>query len=717
MTSKISYIKLIREDIRHRGWLVALTSVALLLGMPVYSMLYLDSYLGTEDGYFHWAEEMRNMMPGMVNGYRATYVAFVIVVAGALIALTGFAYIHSRERSDFYHALPLKRRQWFAVSYLSGMVIFLAPYLICCVLTVGVGCIYKVMTPGLAAEMAFAAVGGICAFFIVYHTCILAAMLTGQTVTGLLASLVICVYPMLVFGLLSMLKANFFESYTNVGFSFSDRLAELASPVGAVIGVIRTTALGSFSLTRLVSVLLLILALLIGSILLYRFYPAEAAGNPLSFSNTAPVFKSLICIPTALFVGIMAANFTGSSGMKRWLFFLCILAAVLLCAIVEFIYQQDMKMLLKGWRSSLLCIAAVALILGIFEFDVFGYDGYIPKEDKVESMSFQPDSFYAYFDYPDNGDSGQYEDHTMYGVFTENISPLYALAEEGVESLENGITPQNVYSGSGADDSQDYIRGDFFYKLKSGRVVSRQYCVKKESIASALEELCADEAYRKELFPVFSLDRDEITDVSLLDIYGVPEKMDLNKTKTDELLDVYEKDVLAADIKMLEEETPIAQFWIERTVPDGTGIVQNVNGQAVYAEKPYESTQYVESLQNLYIYESYVNTLAYLKENGYTIRTEIDPKDVSSVTIYLSDDVLDSGVMNEMLSELSDDAEYTAYPDMDDEVTVRSTEDIAIVAEHIRMINEKLLGDYSRDMVYAEVHLKEDEGVLGYELE
>ena len=39
MISKISYIKLIREDIRHRGWLAALSGVLLFLSMPVYTLI------------------------------------------------------------------------------------------------------------------------------------------------------------------------------------------------------------------------------------------------------------------------------------------------------------------------------------------------------------------------------------------------------------------------------------------------------------------------------------------------------------------------------------------------------------------------------------------------------------------------------------------------------------------------------------------------------
>ena len=45
MTSKISsYIKLIRSDIRHRGWLAALSCILFFLLMPVYIMLYLSAY-------------------------------------------------------------------------------------------------------------------------------------------------------------------------------------------------------------------------------------------------------------------------------------------------------------------------------------------------------------------------------------------------------------------------------------------------------------------------------------------------------------------------------------------------------------------------------------------------------------------------------------------------------------------------------------------------
>lgn len=69
MISKISYIKLIREDIRHRGWLAALSGVLLFLSMPVYTLIYLDSY--SEDPEV--LKEFADTFSGFINGYNSAF--------------------------------------------------------------------------------------------------------------------------------------------------------------------------------------------------------------------------------------------------------------------------------------------------------------------------------------------------------------------------------------------------------------------------------------------------------------------------------------------------------------------------------------------------------------------------------------------------------------------------------------------------------------------
>lgn len=712
MTSKISYIKLIREDIRHRGWLAALTWIALILAMPVHSMLYIDSYLGGNDPnrWTDWGQYIQDQMPMMVNGYRITYVAYIIVALGALAALTGYSNIHSRERSDFYHAFPPKRGQWFTVSYLSGVIIFVIPYVICSALTILAGAAYQIMTPEIAGEMALAAAGGILAFFVVYNVCILAAVLTGQTVTGILASLVIAVYPALLFGMIPMLKSTFFVTYSETETSLSNSLVRYVSPAGAFVNAVRGTSLGLSLPPVLLSALLMIAVLLAAAALLYKIYPAEAAGRALAFPGTAPVIKVLICIPAALFCGLFVRDILGIGG-TRWLFLLALFAAVILCGLIEFIYQQDLKLLLKGWRSSLLSIAVVLAVLCVFRFDVFGYDTYLPKEDNVADMSMSSYSFTGYFEYPEELGK-EAEELETYGAFTENFTPIYLLAQEGIENAANGLDPRRLYSGDAdAADQEIYIQTTICYKLKSGRKVVRDYCVERESVVSALEELCEDDGYRQKMFPVFMAKDESVTSIALWDLYGgKTEVMELTAEERGELLSAYKQDLLEVDMRTLADASPVGEIELYAKAPD-----KSENGNAETTDALYGAETYTSywnggepggiSLGTQYIYEGFEHTLACLEDYGYTLSTKIDPGEVMQIWIYISEEAAESGKFDAILSELSDEAEYRSYPDMDAELNVRTQEDISIIAEHLKATgNSFLSGD--RDAVYASVDFK-----------
>lgn len=151
MISKISYIKLIREDIRHRGWLAALSGVLLFLSMPVYTLIYLDSY--SEDPEV--LKEFADTFSGFINGYNSAFLIILIGILAFAVGISGFQFMHKKEKLDFYHGLALKRHQLFAISYLAGLFLFLIPYIVCTVLTILVGAVKGIMTLSLAGECFF----------------------------------------------------------------------------------------------------------------------------------------------------------------------------------------------------------------------------------------------------------------------------------------------------------------------------------------------------------------------------------------------------------------------------------------------------------------------------------------------------------------------------------------------------------------------------------
>ena len=147
---------------------------------------------------------------------------------------------------------------------------------------------------------------------------------------------------------------------------------------------------------------LLMSALLIAAaVLVYTgIYPSESCRNmPSAFPITAPILKVLICIPSALFVSLMIqdlmACFPATNG------FLSpepAGTAVIICAVIDFhIYDGSESFWSKAGNPHFCQSWETLAVLCFFQFDLIGYDTYIPDEEDVESISFCPDSFRELF--------------------------------------------------------------------------------------------------------------------------------------------------------------------------------------------------------------------------------------------------------------------------------------------------------------------------------
>lgn len=632
MTLKLSYSKFIKEDIQRRGWLAALSWVLLLFGGTFNTMLALENSFSSGDAMANY-EQLRNDFPGMLNGANAMQLILFIFLLAILCAATGYSYLHSAEKIDFYHSLPLTRPQWFRISYVSGILIFLVPYLVSSLFTLLVGWSKNILTAKVLLVSCMAVLGGILAFLVIYQITILAMVLTGKLVTGILAALVLIFYGNMVWGLSSNLASAFFKTYCSSPL-LTDAFAEYASPFSVFAGLIRTTSTGfssepmiqgngvfitmRFAGTAnqnplLLFVTILMLAILgIISVQLYKKRPSEAAGNALAFPKTAPYIKVLISIPASLYLGLLF-GFQYSIGTK-WTILSSVLFVILLCGIIEFIYHADLRRVVSGKISSLISILAVIGLLCIMQFDLFGYDTWLPKEGKLESMSFSSDCFGGYFTYPSDFDKNSYGYDFLEQEESQNqdFAPLYSLAEEGISNVKAGISPRSVYTESCSDD---YIVVTIRFN-KKGSHSQRCYAVSKASALKALATLCSNEEYRKTLFPIFHLDCDTVRGIQLNDIYVHPDSLNLSKEQRDALLDAYKKDVLAVDISTLQNESPIGELYID--IPDN-----NITGDAAY-----DSNLYTWTLTQFYLYSSYKNTLSLLKEYGYSLRTEITLEDV-----------------------------------------------------------------------------------------
>ena len=272
----------------------------------------------------------------------------------------------------------------------------------------------------------------------------------------------------------------------------------------------------------------------------------------------------------------MIHTFTGMS-LEKWFFPLSILTVLILTLFVEYIYRMDLRAIWRGWKSTLISIAGVAAIVSVLQFDLIGYDSYMPDEDNIARISILPDSFSNYFIYPSEYGPDS-EIYLGFYVPEEDTALAYSLAETGLRNAENGIEVPNTWEYSESESSDEkYMKTLFRFQLDSGRVVYRQYPLNREQLVPAVRSLLENKEFRKTIYPVFQLNRNDVYSINFSDSYQVPVELNLTAEQRSQLLDAYEQDLLAADASTLTEGTAIGSLEINIYDPfqPGTEALQN----------------------------------------------------------------------------------------------------------------------------------------------
>ena len=114
---------------------------------------------------------------------------FLLIVFAVVCGISGFAYLHSRKKTDFYHAIPVKRERLFTAVYLNGVLYTAVPYLISLLISslmiqVKAGQIFPwgEVLKTYCIHMSF--------FLLMYTVVIAAALMTGNTIVNVLGSAV-----------------------------------------------------------------------------------------------------------------------------------------------------------------------------------------------------------------------------------------------------------------------------------------------------------------------------------------------------------------------------------------------------------------------------------------------------------------------------------------------------------------------------------------------
>ncbi len=640
MTSRSLFFKYMKENTKQRIWNLALVLLLCFFAFPVTTALWSSTAFRPENlnsslpADLARTQAQRDFTRDMLRMYsmKGGALAFMLTIAAVVLAASGFAYLHSKKKTDFYHSLPIRREMLYAVTCLNGFLYMAVAYL--GFLTIAAVMIRVKGVPFDWGSLYLASVEHLCFFALVYMTAILSMLLTGNLVVGLLGTGVLFSWGPVICMTISAYFSEYFTTFYGDD-SFLLALSERTSPVAWYVKACMSSQPGRMALWAMLAAAVLFLL----GMLLYRRRPSEAAGHAMAFPITEPIIRFLIAVPSSLLLGAMFHSMMYEDG---WTVFGLVCGLLLVSCIIEIIYHFDFKSLFAHKRQLLVSAVFVGVVFAIFRFDLFGYDRYLPATEKLASGGI-------YSDLLDPDATSQYHstvEYTegWYGV-TFDAMPSSTLADEmqisddqGLELLHT-IAAQGVHDAAQARDrflrgggrSYDLEEGDeafhnvtIAWHLRNGRTVYRSYRVNVSGVRAALESVYDLDAYKTAMYPVLSLSADDVAGINYKEEDECSHVKLAGADVKAALLAAYQEELKALTSETRAHEMPIAEIQFKTN-----------EQQALIQKLRDEGGNY--TLFNHYyyypIYPSFTKTIALLRACGVEVGGMVTPEKTASITL------------------------------------------------------------------------------------
>jgi len=603
MTSRSSFFKLMKEDLRQRLWTIILAATAFLLPVPIYIAMDISSSRGFGNGMLdNFARRLAEPM-----GPESIWMVLVTVVGALICAVSGFGYLFSKKKVDFFHSLPVKRETLFAVRYVNGVLIYLVPYLAMVLVSFVImavtgnfaGVAVVVVAKGLAVHLL--------GYLTVYTTLILCVTFVGNIVVFFAVSgwtFGITAVTVLVY---SWFEEQFFDTYSYMGDVYVDRIHALRFLCPGYF-YIRTID-DVLNVSLLLQQLAFAVVLTVITLCVYRIRSSEGAGKAIAFPILKPVIRLSVEFLAGALMGMMFFNMADNSReFPGWMVFGVILGVVLSHMLIQSIFYFDVRKCFAEKVSMFACVAVAAMFVLVMRYDVFGYDRYLPKAKKIESVAIdlqsldnRRDSFLF-----DNGNVRWFDEvKEMRLTDLDTVYPYLEVLVEDSALYAEGLDPAMAYS------SDDFLRVEVAYHLKNGKTVSRRYWVN---------------GIREDLFaPIF--ESYEYKKVHYADIYTMPagvltsvsarcamntRVMELTVAEKEELMMLVNRELAAMTLEEKLYTRPVAIL----------DMIVGGRGRDSYGN--YYTDNWNTYTNELPIYPSYTETLRFLADRGFTTDAEYE---------------------------------------------------------------------------------------------
>ncbi|MDO5145550.1 MAG: DUF6449 domain-containing protein [Eubacteriales bacterium] len=575
MTSKISFSKLQKENLRHRIGTILIALFYFLL--MILTLVIRIQGMMAEEGWR--LSDMRDMLMFFAKPNPLMLPASIFL--GVFMAISGFAYLHSRTKVDFYHSMAVKRQQYFDVIAASSLLIFAAAQILITAVSLIIINVMGFGTAAMTRSFLFSILYYCLIFAMSFLTAALAMIMTGTMVVGVLGTIVFLIYPIVIRWMPSMLGSMFFRTYADAP-SMLNKLDYFSVLTVAVKG----SMAGKYMVSLLIGTVLL-------SVLcrwLFVKRPSEAAGQSMAFPKVNGVIRVLLVVPAAMYAGGYFFNITIEASLM-WMLFGVVAGTIEFHGVVEAIFQADIRALWSKKKQMAATMVAVLGIVGCFYFDIFGYESYVPKTEDLAYVKVVNDGMlqrkWIFWGEDSKGARAEEAGKTM---------ELLREVAKSQRKMETENTPDAAY---------------ITYYLKNGAVKKRNYILTGEQYDAIVEELMQSKGYKEALYSLYTADWSKINNIRWETI-GRQERMNLTEEEKQQFLTIYLSELDALTYEEMKTVMPTAELIVS-------------HGSESQPDDYY------------FIYPSFTKTLAFLESQGKESRT-VSQLDITKIEVIKYDE-------------------------------------------------------------------------------
>lgn len=507
MTSRHCFFRVMKEDFRHRIWMLALSILGNMLAIPVVYLMAVGEYRGYMDDSGIYCVQAILQLRTYFGMALLGFAGFIAICGALIVGFAGFRYLFHKNMVDTYHGIPVKRRTLFAATWLNGFLIWLVPFLTMFLATLVLGeirlsslrknpALAMVLETKEARDQVLQITEGrllltalqtagilIIVFLLVYNLCLVAVMLCGNVLNTLVLAVFLGVGAIALYGLGTIFCAVYLDTF--LGQSMTYEHVMYASPLASSIYLLVMSGMNVFGegegVLLLPALINLVIAVGMGAaaFFLYLRRPSELAEQGVKMKPVKFVVQVMIALAGVMggwliFCG-MTDSLRGTGETPAWGVFGALLAGILAFGVMDIIMNMDFKAFFRHKILMAATMAAGLLFCFAFRQDWFGYDSYLPREQQIAEISiWMPDA---------SNKSDSYDvtakDHPLQSVHIRDSAAAHAFLEEATGDGGNFAvyTEEDAFLRKG---SLQTIKVQTVYvkvTLKSGRKYYRKYLV------------------------------------------------------------------------------------------------------------------------------------------------------------------------------------------------------------------------------------------------